>query len=127
MDSEDLQRAIQSGNQMRDMMESIRVAQGWAHVLYERLMKQAASFESDLTDEEELGGFFASFGREVLVRIEDVGYQNPYFLTFDGVAIESGKRVRLVQHTTQLSVLFVAVPRAPEHPTPKRIGFKSES
>jgi len=100
---------------------------GFASVLYDRLMDQIRSFEEDLGPDEELGGYLASFGREVLIRIEHIGYHNPYFVTFEGTILQSGARVRLVQHTSQLGVLLTAVPKAPEHPTPRRIGFSTES
>jgi hypothetical protein len=94
-----------------------------ADVLYDRLMEQVADFESTLTADQELGACLAAFGRDVQIRVEAIGYQNPYFVVFYGRTLESETRVQLVQHTTQLNLLFVAVPRNPDHPEPARIGF----
>jgi hypothetical protein len=83
-----------------------------------------ADFERELKAEEEIGAYLASFGARIFIRIERVGCRNPYLITFTGLD-EEGRRVELVQHTTQLSVLFVAVP-VEEPRVPRRIGFHGQ-
>ena len=97
---------------------------GYAHIMFDRLMHQIRSFEATLQPNEETAAYLASFGTQILVAIDDVGYHNPYFITFDGVNIETGQRVRLVQHVSQINVLFAAVtiPKE-ENRKAKRIGF----
>jgi len=74
-----------------------------------------------------IGGYLASFGREILIRIEEVGFHNPYFITFDGRLLSTGDRVRLVQHVTQLNVIFTAVQKAEGRRNPHRIGFSPDN
>lgn len=113
--------------EMMSNQQAIRESNlGLANVLYDRLMTQIADFEENLSAEEEIGGYLAAFGREILIRIEHVGYHNPYFITFSGWDLHTGARVRLVQHTTQIGVLLTAVPKAPEHVEPRRIGFVND-
>jgi hypothetical protein len=97
---------------------------GFASVVHDRLMIQIADFEKDLNSDEELGGYFASFERKLLVRISDIGYHNPYFIVFHGEELGSGRRVQLVQHVSPISVLLRAVPKLAEHKQPKRLGFQ---
>lgn len=101
---------------------------GFAHVLYERLMREIQEFESTLKPDEEVAGYLASFGDKILIQIERVGFQNPYFIVLHGWIAESGQKIRLVQHTSQINILFTAVKVSPEERRkPRRIGFFSES
>ena len=97
---------------------------GYAHIMFERLMRQIKQFEATLQPNEDTAAYLASFGTQILITINNVGYHNPYFITFDGVNVESGQRVRLVQHVSQINVLFAAV-TIPKEETRKacRIGF----
>lgn len=100
---------------------------GYAHVLYERLMKQIYDFEQTLNKDEEIAAQLASFGQNILIQINEVGYHNPFFIVFHGFNINNGNRVQLVQHTTQLNVLFTSIKLNPEEGRPaRRIGFCSE-
>jgi hypothetical protein len=103
------------------MENARRTALGYAEVMHKKLMAQIADFEKGLTNEEEVGGYLASFGRQLLIHIEQVTYRNPYLIVFHGKVEKTAEKVQLVQHTAQLNVLFVAVPK--EGPLPRRIGF----
>jgi hypothetical protein len=104
--------------------EAEATQRGYAHIMHERLMGCIADFERALNPNEEVAAYLASFGAQILIRIERVAYRNPYLIIFTG-SDEQGRRVELVQHTTQLNVLFVAVPV--EEPRPaRRIGFHSD-
>jgi hypothetical protein len=105
-----------------DFERNRKIALGYASELHLRLVKEIRDFEKGLSADEEIGGLVASFGREVQIRIDDVSWHNPYFLIFDGRVTNTNQRVRLVQHTSQLSVLFVALPKVQPGPA-KRIGF----
>jgi hypothetical protein len=104
-------------------VEDLYTNLGYARVLYDRLCVQMREFEESLGEGEELAGLLASFGREMLVRITDIGYHNPYFMVFYGEDLASNERVQLVQHVSQVSVLFKAVPKPSEVPQARRIGF----
>lgn len=94
---------------------------GFAHIIYDRLMRRVADFEAALKPNEEIGAYLASFGARTLIRVERVGFSNPFLISFIGLDADD-RRVELVQHTTQLNVLFVAVSVAPPR-KPRRIGF----
>jgi hypothetical protein len=110
-------------NMQRTLEESRKTALGYASVMHDRLMREIAAFEATLSADDEIAAHLASFGREMLIRIEHVSFHNPYFITFSGVTIPSCQRVRLVQHTSQVSVLFAAVPKTQE--VARRIGFRA--
>ena len=95
---------------------------GFAHVMYERLVAQIKDFQDSIAADEEVATYLASFGTRVIVLINNVGFHNPYYITFDGLNAETGERVRLVQHTSQTSVLLVAS-KVKESRKPRRIGF----
>lgn len=96
---------------------------GMADTIHNRLMTQIGQFEATLDSNHEVGAYLASFGGQHLIRIERIGYHNPYFIVFYGWTEPAGERVQLVQHTTQINVLLVALPILPDEATPRRIGF----
>lgn len=108
----------------RQQREREEVDLGYAHIIFQRLVTQIQQFESTLQPDDETAVYLASFGTKVVVRIADVGYHNPYFITFDGFDFDTGQRVRLVQHVSQVSLLLTAV-KVPkeENRQPRRIGF----
>jgi Family of unknown function (DUF6173) len=95
---------------------------GYACVLYKGLMEQIYEFEKMLNDDEEIAAHLASFGQTILIQIEEVSYHDPFLIVFYGFS--DGNRVRLVQHTTQLNVLFTSIKLNPaENRVANRIGF----
>ena len=58
-----------------------------------------------------------------MLKIEGMGYFDPDIVTFYG-ADPAGAKMQLVQHVSQLSVVFRALPKAVETAKPNRIGFK---
>ncbi len=98
---------------------------GLADVMFDRLMAQIEDFESSLNKKEEICAYLSSFGSQILISIDHIGYHNPYLIIFSGVNIETKQNVRLVQHVSQLNVLFVVI-RFEEDREPKRIGFSFE-
>ena len=70
------------------------------------------------------GGRLINFGN-ITFSIDNLGYHNPDMLIFYGTLVD-GSKVELLQHTSQLNILLVAMPRKnPE--TPRReIGFSSQ-
>ncbi len=91
----------------------------WA---YERLILYIQNFEDQLDDAHEVAMGFAG-GEAGVLRIEGVGYFAPDIVTFYGQD-EAGARTQLVQHVSQLNVMLRAMPRAPSHAAPTRIGFR---
>ena len=91
----------------------------WA---YERTVLYLKKFEEGLDDGHEIAMGFAGTDAGVL-KIEGMGYFDPDIVTFYG-SDQGGAKMQLVQHVTQLSVVFRAVPKAVETAKPNRIGFK---
>lgn len=98
----------------------------YAATQYDRLMKAIADFEGDLSPNEEVGACLASFGRDVRIRVESLGFRNPYLIIFQGTIVDSGERVELVQHVSQINLLLLAVPKPDDHVEAKRIGFHKD-
>jgi hypothetical protein len=81
--------------------------------MYDRLMTQIDDFEKDLNNDEELGAYLASFGWEILVRISGIVYHNFYLIIFYGEELNNGTPVQLVQHVSQISVVFTVASKLP--------------
>lgn len=91
----------------------------WA---YERTVLYLKNFEEQLDGDEEVAMGFAG-GDAGVLRIEGMGYFDPDIVTFYG-ADQRGTRMQLVQHVSQLSVVFRALPRTDKTTAPNRIGFR---
>jgi Family of unknown function (DUF6173) len=89
----------------------------WA---YERIARQVNDFESELSEEEEIGLRLVATPDTSVMHIDDIGYWGPDMLIYYGTN-EHGKPMQLLQHYTQMSILLTAVPKLGE--TPNRIGF----
>jgi hypothetical protein len=88
--------------------------------MYSRLVTYIKSFEEGLDKDHEIGARLVSFGQSITFHIENIGYHGPDIISFKGVD-DKGQAVQLIQHTSQLSVLLIAVKKQTE--TPRRIGF----
>lgn len=91
----------------------------WA---YERTVLYLKKFEEQLDNNHEIAMGFAGDDAGVL-KIEGMGYFDPDIVTFYGTD-PMGGRMQLVQHVSQLSVLFRALPKKVEQAKPNRIGFR---
>ena len=91
----------------------------WA---YERLILYIQNFEKTLEKEEEVAMGLTDTGAGVL-RIEGLGYFDPDIVTFYGTD-QTGARVQLVQHVSQLNVLLRSTPKEVTSAEPRRIGFR---
>lgn len=98
---------------------------GYANVQYEKIMNLIFEFEQTLKPNEEIGAYLASFGKEIIVQIEKVGYMNPYLIIFQGKNMLDSSNVQLVQHVSQINLMFVAI-KLIEERKPYRIGFPSK-
>ena len=94
---------------------------GPAQHMHEKLVRSIAEFESKLDETQEVGARLVNFGPET-IHIENVGFWGDHMVKFYGQT-NDGRPVELLQHYSQVSVLLVAVPIAPNKP-PRRIGFE---
>lgn len=94
----------------------------FANEFHKRLIVWINEFHRDLSDEYEVGGQLASFGKNIEFHFTDIGYWNPSLISFIGV-LEDGSPVELVQHVSQINVLLIRKKRlSPEEPK-RPIGF----
>ena len=100
-----------------------RAARNLAREAFERLSQALTDFENSLTADEELGGTYVGAPSENWFHIHTVDYLGAELIRFYGLK-KDGTRLQLIQHYTQLNVLFMAVPKANEEP--RRIGFRLE-
>ncbi|MEO0944161.1 MAG: DUF6173 family protein [Pseudomonadota bacterium] len=91
----------------------------WA---YQRLILYIQNFEKMLEKEEEVAMGFTDTGGGFL-RIEGLGHFDPDIVTFYGTD-QTGSKVQLVQHVSQLNVLLRAMPKQVDAEEPRRIGFR---
>ncbi|WP_300036583.1 hypothetical protein [uncultured Roseobacter sp.] len=91
----------------------------WA---YERIIVYLKNFEEELDNTQEVAMGFAG-GDTGVLRIEGMGYFDPDIVTFYG-SDESGSRMQLIQHVSQLNVMLRALPVPREREAPQRIGFR---
>lgn len=91
----------------------------WA---YQRLILYIQNFEKMLDGEHEVAMGFTDTGGGFL-RIEGLGHFDPDIVTFYGTD-QTGSKVQLVQHVSQLNVLLRAMPKQVATEAPRRIGFQ---
>lgn len=99
----------------------IPMEKGSASNCYKNIMSEIENFQNSLDSEHEVGISLASFGKEILMYVSSIGYQNPDIMLFCGTV--NGCEARLIQHMNQLNFLLVSLPKSePEKPA-RRIGF----
>jgi hypothetical protein len=86
----------------------------------EALRSYILSFEASLDDNHEIGARLVSFGQAITFHVQQIGFTKPFIVTFVGLT-ETGDRVQLIQHVSQLSFLLVAMRKLGDKPN--RIGF----
>jgi hypothetical protein len=89
-----------------------------AGYMIERLKTQLQIFQKKMSDDAEVGIMVA--GNAGTFHLRQMSVSNPDMLIFDGVD-QDGRRMQLFQHHSQMSVMFVEVPKIDEQPY--RIGF----
>lgn len=105
------------------IQQGLEKRSGYANVMYKCLLEEISEFESGLNLDEEIGAYLTSFGGGMCLHIESIKYRDPYYMILSG-STDQGQKVRLVQHVTQTSILFVPVKvMAEENRQPRRFGF----
>lgn len=90
----------------------------WMH---ERLIEIIVDFELNLPGHMQAGGRLASF-QDTTFSIDNIRHFNPDIIIFEGT-LPNQTRVELIQHTSQLNVLLVAVPLSDSSAPRRKIGF----
>ncbi len=117
MNNNELAQLISQSRSL-SLPSSVTNAAKWT---YERLVDYINDFEKDLDDNHEIGARLVSFGSTITFHIQDIGYWGPDIISFTGVD-DNSQKVQLIQNTSQLSVLLIAV--AKKEDKARRIGFE---
>ncbi|CUH54242.1 hypothetical protein SAMN04488037_104121 [Shimia marina] len=113
-------KAVDVPEQMAQQPVTQKSDAQWA---YERLILYIQNFEKQLDSEHEVAMGFTG-GDAGVLRIEGMGYFDPDIVTFYG-SDTSGIKTQLVQHVSQLNVMFRALPKQGDAEVePNRIGFR---
>lgn len=86
-----------------------------------RLQEQVRAFEARLNPDEEIGLWLVSFGPDFVFHANKIRIAAPSLIIFEGVTSE-GEQMELVQHHSQMNILFKAVKRREDSPS-NPIGF----
>lgn len=98
---------------------------GLASEFHKRLKKWINEFDAELDDKYDVGVRLVSFGQTVTFHLENMGYWNPFLISFQGHT-EAGDPVELIQNVNQISILLMKLPR-PDPAVPKEpFGFNKE-
>jgi len=95
-----------------------------ASEFHHRLINWINDFHKELDEEHQVGARLVNFGQSVTIQIDDISYWNPSLISFIGKN-ENGDPVELVQHVSQISILFVAMKREDLSKPKRPIGFAS--
>ena len=91
---------------------------------YENIKVQIEHFQNSLSDEYDVMVQMATFGKEIIMAVEDIGYQNPDVLYFYGKI--NGQYAQLIQHQSQLNFLLLACKKEDPNKRGHRIGFVTD-
>ncbi|MED1792903.1 DUF6173 family protein [Brevibacillus nitrificans] len=92
---------------------------------HKRLIRIINEFDESLDQDHEVGMRLVTFGQAITFHVTEIGYFNPHLIRFIG-RLEDGSSVELVQHTSQISFLLMAVKRLNPDVPKQPIGFISE-
>lgn len=107
-------------------LPDIIARQNLASEFCKKLYKEINEFDLNLDSESEVVVRLVSFGETVQFSVESIGFSDPSLISFSGHT-DDGSHVQLVQHVSQISMLFLAAKR-PNPEEPKfPIGFRQET
>ena len=114
-------RAIQSTNEATQFLASFQQA-SYASKFSEYLIQKINEFNSSLDAENEVGLSLVSFNQSITIHVSGVGFYDPNLVYFVGQT-DTGNRIELVQHVSQISFVLVALPRLKPDEPKRQIGF----
>jgi hypothetical protein len=93
-----------------------------ASELGRQIYEEIEDYDAELDDTHEVGIRLVNFGQTVVFHLKALEWMNPSLICFRGTT-EEGHPVKLIQHTSQISILLMTLPRRdPENPKAP-IGF----
>lgn len=113
--------AMDSTNFLADVQRSNLASEFAKH-----LLSQIRRFDSELDTEHEVGIKLVSFGQSITFHVDSIGFYNPSLVVFVGLT-EDSNRVELIQHTSQINFLLLALPKLQPNQPKREIGFLQTS
>lgn len=104
----------------------INAEQGVASAFHKRLVTWINEFDQSLDNDYEVGVRLVSFGQSVVFHLTNIGYWDPFLISFTGTT-EEGQPVELIQHVNQISILLMKLPRKNPDQPKRPIGFNTSS
>lgn len=98
------------------------VEANYASEFHQQLQKWISDFDASLDSEHQVGVRIVSFGPNVTIRLQALGYSNPSLVIFSGW-LDTGEPVELIQHVSQISVLLIKMRRIDPAKPKQPIGF----
>lgn len=92
---------------------------------YEIIVKEISDFEKNLDNDHEIALKLCNFGQSILLNVTEISYHNPNLMFFYGYVNDN--YTQLIQHTSQINFLLMAVPKSNPKEPPRRIGFTCEN
>lgn len=121
------QQKIMNPPEIRAMMEAQSAskqkplyAMGEAEAFCKVLEDQMIDFQNTLNSEQDLGLQLTNYGKEIQISVTDIGYIGQNLICYTGFIDDN--KCRLIQHTSQVNFLLIAVPKPSSRPA-TRIGF----
>jgi hypothetical protein len=94
-----------------------------ARWMYARIVRSIEAFEAGLSPEEEIGARLVATPGEEVFHVQHVAFWSPDMIVFEG-ASPDGRRIQLLQHYSQLSLLLTSVRKGKPEEASRRIGFE---
>ena len=90
----------------------------------EKLKEMFERYQLNINDDENLAIQIANFGQSITVVLTGISALNNSIISIDGIDVNNGLEVQLVQHISQLNLLFTKVSTVEtEIPKQNTIGF----
>ena len=106
----------------------LAIAEGeFASEFQRRLEEYCKNFDAELDADHEIGVRLVSYGQEVKIYVESIGYWNPSLINFNGFLDDGKTPVQLVQHVSQISFLLMALPKKDPDKPKRPFGFAAHT
>lgn len=120
-----IQSAIDNANALLSARPIVARDYHMADWKYDKIKEQIEEFQNNLPDTVDVCVQLASFGHNITMVVDSIGYQNPDIMFFYGTV--DGNEAQLIQHMSQLNFLLLALPKKEKKDKPRRIGFGENS
>lgn len=91
---------------------------------WEIICNQIKIFQNNIDYNKEVALLISNLGQPITLRLKDIGFFNPYFISFKGTTDKDDiENCQVIQHISQVNFLLTSVPRPNSHNSAYRIPF----